>query len=84
MCYFKVNSFKRLRTKQSNAWDVKHPDYAPKLAHRLLASYDFYGPMFMWVFGVVAMVAGTYSAVSAERQEGTHMCIELDVGGDGL
>lgn len=47
-------------------WAKGSPEYQPALGERLWAMRQFYVPMFMVVFGVIAMVAGVATAVVSE------------------
>ncbi|CAM9360024.1 unnamed protein product [Hapterophycus canaliculatus] len=49
-----------------SVWNGGSPEYEPSLQKRLRAMRNFYVPIFMVVFGVVAMVAGVATAVVSE------------------
>lgn len=51
------------------AWRKHSPEYAPALADRLWAMHKFYVPIFMVIFGFVAMVAGVATAVVSELSQ---------------
>ncbi|CAM9603458.1 unnamed protein product [Scytosiphon promiscuus] len=64
MLFMKYNRGQWRRAK--SVWNKGSPEYDPDLRERLWAMRTFYVPIFMVVFGVVAMVAGVATAVVSE------------------
>lgn len=48
------------------AWSKNSPEYEPAVTERLWASRNFFVPVFMVLFGVLAMVAGLATAIASE------------------
>lgn len=48
------------------AWSKASPEYEPALTERLWASRNFFVPVFMILFGFLAMIAGLATAVATE------------------
>ncbi|CAM9588766.1 unnamed protein product [Ectocarpus fasciculatus] len=53
-------------SRASAVWKKGSPEYHPALGERLWAMQNFFLPMFMVLFGVVAMVAGVATAAVSE------------------
>ncbi|GBG27033.1 Amino acid transporter, putative [Hondaea fermentalgiana] len=79
MCHFKVHSLRITWNKSIKAWDKDHPFYRTTLSGRLAALRDFWVPLFMLVVGIVAMIAGTYTAVRDSFEGGaTENCVRTE------
>mmetsp|Transcript_22804 Transcript_22804/g.44822 ORF Transcript_22804/g.44822 Transcript_22804/m.44822 type:complete len:519 (-) Transcript_22804:269-1825(-) len=70
MCHFKVHSIRVMWNRSVKSFDKGHPYYRPSFAGRLAALRDFWVPLIMLVFGVVAMVAGTAMAIHDGKSDG--------------
>ncbi|CBN75648.1 conserved unknown protein [Ectocarpus siliculosus] len=53
-------------SRASAVWKKGTPEYHPALGERLWAMQNFFVPMFMVFFGILAMVAGVATAVASE------------------
>jgi len=80
MCWFKVFSFMKLWNTSRKCWNPTHPLYRSTIAGKLAAARDFYLPLMIWIFGVIALVAGTTVAIiNSGRGGNDHKCLEYEV-----
>lgn len=75
MCHIKVNSFQLLWHKATRCWSRGHPYYCEDLASRMHHTADFFVPVTMILFGTVAMVVGSVSAVVNDTGGNDQLCI---------